>query len=206
MATSKAQRIGIIIIAVVMTVGTVGSFFIMILANNNSVADQQKQQQEYNKQLEEYQKQMAEAQKKQDEEAKKLSAQYYDTFKQYEGLPEAYDASKVTSLGKEDLKQGDGAEIAADTPYRAYYIGWNSEGKVFDGSIDNGALKAPLEGGAGLIEGWTQGVIGMKIGGVRVVTIPGDMAYDTDQGADIKAKAPLKFVIMAIPPASEAQS
>lgn len=206
MATSKAQRIGIIIIAVVMTVGTVGSFFIMILANQNSVADQKKQQDDYNKQLAEYQKQMAEEQKKSGEEAKTLSAQYYDTFKQYESLPEAYDASKVKSLATEDLKQGDGAEIKSNTAYRAYYIGWNSEGKVFDGSIENGALKAPLEGGSGLIEGWTKGVQGMKIGGVRVVTIPGNMAYSTDQGADIKANAPLKFVIMAIPPASEAKS
>lgn len=201
MATSKTQRIGIIVIAVVMTVGTVGSFFIMILANQNSVADQKKQQDEYNKQLEEYQKQMADAQKKQDEDAKKLSAQYYDTFKQYQSLPEPFDASKVTSLVKEDLKQGDGDEIKADTAYRAYYIGWNSQGKVFDGSIADGALKSPLDGGSGLIKGWTEGVIGMKIGGVRVVTIPGSMAYDKDQGADIKANAPLKFVIMAIPPA-----
>lgn len=206
MATSKAQRIGIIIIAVVMTVGTVGSFFIMILANQNSVADQQKQQDEYNKQLAEYQKQMAEEQKKTDEQAKALSAQYYDTFKQYESLPEPYDASKVKSLATEDLKVGDGAEVTSDTAYRAYYVGWNSEGKVFDSSIADGALKAPLEGGSGLIEGWTKGVQGMKIGGVRVVTIPGNMAYDQDQGADIKANAPLKFVIMAIPPAAETQS
>ena len=206
MATSKAQRIGIIVIAVVMAVGTIGSFFIMILANSNQVADQQKQQEEYNKQLEDYQKQMAEAEKVQKEEATKLSAQYYDEFKQYEGLPEAFDASKVKSLAKDDLKQGDGKEISADTPYRAYYIGWNSEGKVFDGSIEGESLKAPIEGGTGLIEGWTQGVQGMKIGGVRVITIPGDLAKGLTPSADIKEGAPLKFVIMALPPAAETQS
>lgn len=203
MATSKAQRIGIIIIAVVMTVGTVGSFFIMILANNNQVADQKKQQEEYNKQLKAYQEEMAKSEKEQKEEAAKLSAQYYAAFKEYESLPEPFDASKVKSLDKQDLKVGDGAEVNDDTQYRAYYIGWNSEGKVFDGSIEDGALKAPIEGGTGLIEGWTQGVKGMKIGGVRVITIPGDLAKGLTPSADIKEGAPLKFVILAIPPVSE---
>lgn len=201
MATSKAQRIGIIVIAVVMAVGTIGSFFIMILANENQMADQTRQQEDYQKQMEDYQKQMEEMQKEQDKEAKKLSAQYYDEFKQYESLPEPYDESKVKKLEKEDLKQGNGEAINEDTRYRAYYIGWNSEGKVFDGSIEDGALKYPLEGGSSLIEGWVKGVEGLKIGGVRVISIPGDMAYAQDQGADIKANAPLKFVIMAIPPA-----
>lgn len=203
MATSKAQRIGIIVIAVVMTVGTVGSFFIMILASQNDAADQQKQQADYQKQLKEYQDQMAKAEKEQKAEAAVLSAKYYGTFKQYESLPEPFDASKVKSLEKQDLAVGDGAEINADTRYRAYYIGWNSEGKVFDGSIENNALKSPIEGGTGLIEGWTQGVQGMKIGGVRVITVPGDLAKGLTPSADIKEGAPLKFVIMAIPPANQ---
>lgn len=201
MATSNAQRVGIIVIAVVMAVGTIGSFFIMILANENTKRDQVTAQAEQDKMMEEYQKQMEEMQKKQGEEAKKLSTQYYDEFTKHESLPEPYDASKVKSLGTEDLKQGDGETINEDTRYRAYYIGWNSEGKVFDGSIDGDSLKYPLEGGTSLIEGWVKGVEGMKIGGVRVITIPGSMAYAQDQGADIKANAPLKFVVMAIPPA-----
>lgn len=201
MATSNAQRVGIIVIAVVMAVGTIGSFFIMILANENTQRDQVTAQAEQDKMMEEYQKQMEEMQKEQDKEAKKLSAQYYGEFAKYESLPEPYDASKVKSLGTEDLKQGSGEAINEDTRYRAYYIGWNSEGKVFDGSIDGESLKYPLEGGTSLIEGWVKGVEGMKIGGVRVITIPGNMAYAQDQGADIKANAPLKFVVMAIPPA-----
>lgn len=205
MATSKAQRIGIIIIAVVMTVGTIGSFFIMILANENQTADQQQQQKEYEQQLQEYQEQMAEAQKEQEAEAKKLSAKYYDEFKQYESLPEPFDASKVKTLEKEDLKKGTGATIDDDARYRAYYIGWNQEGKVFDGSIEDGALKSPIEGGTSLITGWVEGVKGMKIGGVRVITVPGDMAEGLTPSADIKEGAPLKFVIMAIPPASETE-
>lgn len=203
MATSKSQRIGIIIIAAVMVVGTIGSFFIMIVANENAQQDQIAQQEEYEKEMAKYEKQMQEMQKEQEAEAKKLSEKYYDEFVQYESLPSSFDASKVKKLQTEDLKEGSGKEITADTRYRAYYIGWNEEGKVFDGSIEDGALKLPIEGGEGLIEGWVKGVEGMKIGGVRTISIPGKMAYGQDQGADIKANAPLKFVVMAIPAAGD---
>lgn len=201
MATSKAQRIGIIVIAVVMAVGTIGSFFIMILANQNQTADQAKQQEQYQEQLEQYEKEMAEMQKEQAKEAKKLSATYYDDFKKYESLPEPFDESKVKSLEKKDIVKGDGEVINKDVRYRAYYIGWNAEGKVFDGSIEGDALKYPIDGTTSLIEGWTKGVEGMRIGGVREISIPGDMAEGLTPSADIKKGAPLKFVIMAIEPA-----
>ena len=44
----------------------------------------------------------------------------------------------------------------------------------------------------------------MKVGGVRELTIPSDMAYgETGSGEDIPANTPLKFVVMAIPPVEE---
>ena len=49
MAATNAQRIGIWVIAIVMTVGTIGSFFAVILANNNAKTDQQTQQEQYQK-------------------------------------------------------------------------------------------------------------------------------------------------------------
>lgn len=204
MATSKGQRIGIIIIAVVMAVGTIGSFFVMILASKNSAADQKKTQEQYEKQMADYKKQMEEYEKQQKEEAGRLSAQYFEQFNQFVSLPEPFDASKVKSLETKDLEVGDGEEIGDNTRYRAYYIGWNSEGKVFDSSIEGDKLKLPIEGGVGLIEGWVQGVKGMKIGGVRVISIPGHLAKGLAPSADIKEGAPLKFVVMAIPPAANA--
>jgi hypothetical protein len=82
-----------------------------------------------------------------------------------------------------------------------YYIGWKPNGDIFDSSIDDEKLKSPLPGGGSYIAGWSEGVIGMKVGGVRVVTIPADKAYgegggQNDQGQPL---GPLKFVIMAIP-------
>ena len=50
--------------------------------------------------------------------------------------------------------------------------------------------------------GWYDGVEGMKIGGVREVTIPAGLAYgETGSGEDIPPNTPIKFLIMAIPPA-----
>jgi FKBP-type peptidyl-prolyl cis-trans isomerase len=203
MATSKAQRIGIIIIALVMTVGTVGSFFIMIIANQNSQNDakkQQTQQAEFQKKYNDYMKEYQAYKTKFDEEGKQLSPTYYAEFSQYKDTPAPFDGSKVKSLDKKDLKEGTGAEVKQPSDMRAYYIGWNEKGKVFDGSIDGESLKAPIDPSQ-TIPGWQQGIIGMKIGGVRELTIPSNLAYgEQGQGADIPKNAPLKFILMAVPP------
>lgn len=194
MATSKAQRVGIWVIAVVMAVGTIGSFFVIILANDNAKVDQDialKQQEEYNKVVKEYQEKI-------DAQNKVLTAQYFGEFSGYASQVTAFDKDSVKELATEDLKIGDGEEIKEGTKYSAYYIGWNPDGEVFDQSIDGDKLKSPIPGG-GLIEGWNKGVIGMKIGGVRVLTIPSDLAYkEAGSGDKIPPNTPLKFVVFAI--------
>jgi FKBP-type peptidyl-prolyl cis-trans isomerase len=193
MATRNSQRIGIWIIAIVMTIGTIGSFAVMILANDNAKIDQAQQQKLYA----DYQKQLDE-QKKQ---ADALSMQHYETFKTYQATPAAFDGGKVgDKVVKNDLKAGDGAEITADTKYQAYYIGWNPKGKTFDSSFDGSKLKAPIDTSTtNLITGWNEGVVGMKVGGVREITIPSDLAYgEQGSGDTIAPNTPIKFIIMII--------
>ncbi len=193
MATGKRQRIGIWIIAIVMTVGTIGSFAVMVLAQDNAKIDQAKQQQLYA----DYQKQLDE-QKKQ---ADTLSQQYYPTLKTYQSLPAAFDPASVGSkVIQNDLKVGDGATLGVDTKYQAYYIGWNPKGKTFDSSFNGEALKAPIDTSTTtLIPGWTQGVVGMKVGGVREITIPSDLAYkDQGSGNDIPPNTPIRFIVYVI--------
>lgn len=192
--TPTAQRIGIIVITFVLIVGTLGSFAMMILANENQTNEQEQLQQEYQEMLEQQQK-----------EAEELSATYYNEFKQYESRVAPFDAATVgDSVTFIDLKEGSGETITKEfTNYRAYYIGWNPAGKIFDSSIDGDSLKAPLDlSQMTLIPGWYDGVEGMKINGVREITIPAALAYgETGQGEDIPANTPIKFVIMAIPAA-----
>ena len=200
MATSKGQRIGIWVIAGAMTLGTVAGFVGMILAPKNEAKDAAALQAVY----EEYQKELQEYQVKVDAQAKVLSAKYYDTFKEYEGLAAEFDAESIKEIGKEDIKEGDGVEVKDDTKLAMYYVGWNPKAKIFDQSIKGSALGAPIavnDGlkNASLIEGWKEGLLGMKIGGVRVLTIPSDKAYGASgSGEDIPANTPIKFVVMAI--------
>ncbi len=185
----KVQRIGIFVIAIVMVVGTLGSFAIMVLSTNNAQTEYEQQAKEQQKALETQQKVAGE-----------LSAKYYPVFKEYKSAPAAFDSGSVgAKVTKRDLKEGTGDTITKDTTYKAYYIGWNPKGKEFDSSFEGEGLKPPLDVGPGkLIAGWYDGVEGMKIGGVREITIPSDLAYkDADKGSDIPPNTPLKFIIMA---------
>lgn len=201
MATPRSQRIGIWIILITMVIGAVGVYFVAILANNNDQSQQLSQQQAYEK----YQKDYEAYQAKVDAQGDELSKTYFEQFSQYASQVAAFDATTSnTTLSSEDLKVGDGETIDDSTKFAAYYIGWNPSGKVFDQSIDGEKLKAPLAVAdglekAGLITGWKEGMKGMKIGGVRLLTIPSEQAYGKQgSGEDIPADSPIRFVVMAV--------
>lgn len=200
MATPKGQRIAILAIAVLMIVSTIGMFAMMILSGENAQKDNAKLKEATAK----YEKDQKAYETKMKAQAAELSGKYYPTFSQYTGQVAAFDKDGVKELQTEDLLVGEGTEIKGDTTFAAYYVGWNPDGKIFDQSVENNALKSPIsvEGGldkASLIDGWKEGMKGMKIGGVRLITIPSDKAYgESGQGNDIPANTPLKFVVMAV--------
>jgi FKBP-type peptidyl-prolyl cis-trans isomerase len=197
MATPKSQRIGIWIIAVVMIVGTIGSFAVMVLANKNNVTDQARIQTLSSQ----YQKDYAAYQSKVTAQASELSDKYYPDFRAYKSKPAKFDKGDVKTLKKSDIKTGTGAKLTQKSTFTAYYIGWTPDGKTFDSSFDGNKLKAPFSvSPGGVITGWTEGVDGMKVGGIRELTIPSDKAYgEQGSGDKIAANTPLKFVIMVIP-------
>lgn len=199
MATPKAQRIGIWIITVVMTFGVIGSFLVMILGSQNQTKEQQQQQQALAAQQKQQEQQQA--------EAAKLSDKYYPVFKKYEATPNQFDPTTVgKTVATKDLKAGTGATLSKSTSYQAYYIGWDPDGKVFDSSFSSGALAGPLDATpGGLIPGWESGVVGMKAGGIRELTIPSDLAYGASGSVNpntgemvIKPNTPLKFIVYVI--------
>lgn len=208
MATTKGQRLGIIIILAVTVIGTLGSFVVMILSTQGQAQQQaalQKAQTQYQDEYNAYQKKVT-------AQGDELSTKYYDTFKQYSSQVGSFDLNSVKSVSTEDLVVGDGEEVTGTTKLAAYYIGWDANGHIFDQSIDTTAnkLKAPLSIATGLdeaslITGWKEGMKGMHINGVRVITIPSDKAYGEQGSKDssgkeiIAANMPLKFVVMAIP-------
>lgn len=95
-----------------------------------------------------------------------------------------------------DIKVGDGAEVAPGATVVAHYTGAvASTGTIFQSSHDSGQpIPFSL---SGVIAGWTEGVPGMKVGGVRRLLIPAAKAYGANPpaGSGIPANAALVFDI-----------
>lgn len=79
---------------------------------------------------------------------------------------------------------GNGDEAASGKLVKVHYSGWlfdakasDYKGKKFDSSVDRGQAFAFPLGAGGVIRGWEEGVIGMKVGGQRTLIIPPHMAY-----------------------------
>jgi FKBP-type peptidyl-prolyl cis-trans isomerase len=201
--TSLKQRIGIIIVAVILLGSTVALYMGIVLnysdGNSSATANSEKEQR-FNELYSQYQTEV-------DAQAKEYSDIHFDTFAQYKSKVKAYNAAAITEVTHTDLKVGDGEEVTEGFDnYSAYYIGWLSDETVFDTSFDSfetpTALKSPLPGGQ-MIEGWNVGIIGMKIGGVREISIPSELAYGDQEQGNIPANSPLKFIVMLIPKAPE---
>lgn len=174
MATSKSQRIGIWVIAVIMAVGTIGSFFVIILANDNAKVDQMAMQEQQKKLMEEL-------------------AKSNKPLEGYEATP--FDKETVTELGVEVLKEGEGEELAADSTITANYFGWTSDGKIFDSTNKDGTVTPADFSLAGVIEGWTEGLTGQKVGSVVKLMIPADKAYGSVDTGGGRPFGPLAFIV-----------
>lgn len=83
-----------------------------------------------------------------------------------------------TKLDFEDLADGEGAEIVAGDELKVDYVGIAcSTGQVFDSSWGEGEPLPMTAGADGTIQGFANGVIGAKKGGIRQIIIPADMGY-----------------------------
>ena len=102
-----------------------------------------------------------------------------------------------TELVVEDLVDGAGDEATPGSTVSAHYAGWAfSTGEEFDSSWNRGApLDFPLGAGR-VIQGWDQGIAGMRVGGRRKLTIPPHLAYgERGAGGVIQPGETLIFVV-----------
>jgi FKBP-type peptidyl-prolyl cis-trans isomerase len=83
----------------------------------------------------------------------------------------------MADLEIQDIKQGTGDEAAPGKKVTVHYVGTLTTGNKFDSSRDRGQGFSFVLGAGKVIKGWDQGVAGMKIGGVRKLTIPPHLAY-----------------------------
>ena len=77
----------------------------------------------------------------------------------------------------DDLKVGTGATAEPGKNVTVHYVGTLTNGTKFDSSRDRGEGFQFGLGAGQVIKGWDQGVAGMKVGGLRKLTIPPDLAY-----------------------------
>lgn len=101
-----------------------------------------------------------------------------------------------TQLVVKDLTPGTGAAATASSTVTVDYIGVScSTGKIFDESYSRGQTATfPLDQ---VIPGWSQGLVGMKVGGTRLLGIPAELAYGSTPppGSGIAPDEALWFVV-----------
>ncbi|PPD45010.1 MAG: peptidylprolyl isomerase [Methylocystis sp.] len=109
----------------------------------------------------------------------------------------------ASGLKYTDVKVGTGAEAQPGKTVSVHYTGWlyngGTKGKKFDSSRDRGEpFDFPLGGGQ-VIQGWDEGVAGMKVGGKRTLVIPPNLGYgQRGAGSAIPGGATLLFDVELI--------
>ncbi|OLB46590.1 MAG: peptidylprolyl isomerase [Ktedonobacter sp. 13_2_20CM_53_11] len=100
-----------------------------------------------------------------------------------------------------DLKVGSGKVAQQGSTVSVEYTGWlQSNGKKFDSSYDHGGQPfsvTPL-GQASVIPGWNEGLVGMKVGGVRRIIIPAALGYGAQGNQAIPPNATLIFDVTVL--------
>lgn len=199
--TSVKQRIFIIAIAIIMIGTFIASYAAIVISGSQnsststtgSISDEKiaEYEQAYYEELSAFEAGTAED---------------FAVFAPYVSEVVAYNETSANSGGVQtrDLLIGDGQELVdGDTNYLAYYIGWCADESVFDSSLDSTtsptAFTKAIDASLGMIEGWNVGVVGMKMGGIREITVPGELAYGDQMEICGGYNKPLKFLVMVVP-------
>lgn len=100
------------------------------------------------------------------------------------------------SVKIEILQEGSGPETAPGSQVTVHYTGTLTDGKVFDSSHKRGEPFGPITLGAGqVIPGWDQGLVGMRKGEKRRLTIPPSLGYGEQGTGPIPPNATLVFEV-----------
>ena len=83
----------------------------------------------------------------------------------------------ANDLQIETLAEGSGQAAESGNTVTVHYVGTLADGTKFDSSIDKGTPFSFVLGAGRVIKGWDQGVLGMKIGEKRRLTVPSSLGY-----------------------------
>lgn len=187
MSTTKTQRIVSLIIALFFIGSTVGVLAYYVVQN--------KQQEQEAQQLQDLQNQLNNQQLAEPTPTPTAS----QNVLQGTSLQGFTPTSSIPTLQTVDLTEGTGDAVPQGATVTVNYTGAvASTGTIFQSSLDMGQpISFSL---SGVIQGWTDGIPGMKVGGTRRLLIPASLAYGANppSGAGIPANADLVFDVELI--------
>ena len=100
-----------------------------------------------------------------------------------------------SGLKYKDIMIGRGAEATSGQTVTVHYKGWLDNGTVFDSSRSHGEPFSFSLGNGQVIRGWDEGVVGMRVGGVREIIVPPDLGYGSEEMGNIPPNSTLHFEI-----------
>jgi peptidylprolyl isomerase len=107
----------------------------------------------------------------------------------------AYQVTTQSGLQYTDVVVGTGPAADIGSKVTVHYTGTLEDGTKFDSSRDRGKPFSFTLGLGDVIEGWEEGVLGMKAGGRRLLHIPPKLGYGARKTGPIPANSPLVFDI-----------
>lgn len=110
-------------------------------------------------------------------------------------LEAADELGNINRMVIDDVKIGAGASVKEGDTVSVHYVGTLQGGKEFDNSRKRGTPFEFKVGEGRVIKGWEEGLVGMKVGGERILVIPPDKAYGASGIGPIPANATLVFAI-----------
>ncbi len=112
--------------------------------------------------------------------------------------PKTNNAQAPENVKIEDIKEGTGQAVKSGDTIAIHYAGTLTDGTKFDSSYDRGEPFETQIGTGEVIKGWDVGVVGMKVGGKRKLTIPPELGYGDQAAGDIPPNSILIFEVELI--------
>ncbi len=107
------------------------------------------------------------------------------TYSSFATISPAQYQDNMDELKIEDLKVGTGVAAISGKKVTVNYLGTLTDGTKFDSSYDRNLTFSFNLGAGEVIQGWDQGIVGMKVGGKRKLTIPSSLGYGTTGAGNV---------------------
>lgn len=106
---------------------------------------------------------------------------------------------ELVKLVIEDVRDGEAGEpVEEGDTLTVHYVGQTIDGTTFDSSYERNKPYVFTLGNGTVIQGWEEGLIGMKVGGKRILVVPSDMAYGNSHVGIIPPNSTLVYAIELI--------